>query len=259
MKGKIKLTLIGLILISIIILIYNIIFSPYFVNNLIKKIIQNNLKEIEIHFDCKDISLFRGIELDNIHIYDKISQTSILELKKLKIKYFLPAFLNGDIGIREISLIEPNIYLYKINNRWNFESLIPSEKKIPDKDNEKELTNIKDFINLYVPVRLFFYFNIKKLNFYYKDIKQLDISKNAMILKEQLEIKDLSLYTGFITKTFHKIPLDYKIINLIDDFIFYINPDKPLMLYYQKNQEVTGQPIIKIALSKIKSKRSFFF
>jgi len=234
-------------------LLYNLIFSPYFVNGYLKSIIRENLKDVQIDYDCKEISLLFGLEIDHIHLFDKVTKTPILELKKFKLKYFLPGFLNGDIGIRELTLLEPKIYLIKTNDRWNYESLIPTTQQQEEVQQESPL---EDVIHLYVPLRLFFYFNIQKLNLVYKDIKLNQENAKEMI-KEQLELRDFSLFVGFITKVFDQIPLNYKLFNLIDKFVFSINPKEPLFLTYQKNWELTGQPIVQLKVSKVHSQNDF--
>ncbi len=237
----------------LVLLLYNLIFSPYFVNVHLKRILRENLKDVQIDYDCKEISLLFGLEIDDIHLFDKVSKSPILELKKFKLKYFLPGFLNGDIGIREFSLIEPKIYLIKINDRWNYESLIPSAQQ---EEIQEEAPLKKDVIHLYIPLRLFFYFNIQKLNLFYKDIK-INQENSKEIIKEQLELRDFSLYVGFITKVFDQIPLNYKIFNLIDKFVFSINPKEPLFLTYQKNWGLTGHPIVQFKVSKVDSQNDF--
>jgi len=244
-----KKTSLLLLPIILIVIIYNIIFSPVFINHYGNYLLRTIFNKIEIHFECKNISLFRGLEIDNISIFDQVTNTPIIRLKKFKINYFLPAVINGDIGIREISLIEPEIYLYKINERWNYESLLGNSTKKVEIEEEKKEESMPTRINFYIPLRVFFYFNIQKFSLYYKNIKQIDNLKSTV--KEQLEIKDLSLYLGFITKVFDHIPLNYKALELIEDFIFLVNPSEPLTVYYQKNQELTGQPLIKIKLSKV--------
>lgn len=236
----------------LMILIYQILVSPYFLNILIPKFLEN-LKELEIQFKIQKSSILTGFEIDNISIYDKISKEPILILKKFKINYFLPGFFLGHIGIKELSLEEPKIFLIKNNNRWNFESLIPTSTK--EEKEEQEETSVLEIIKTYLALKLYFYFNIKNLELTYKTEKTIESRK---ITLEHFELKNLSFYAGFITKTFNEIPLNTKLLYLLDDFVIQLNPQKNFYILYKKSEDVSGNPIAFVKIYKTSEKDLIF-
>ncbi len=241
-------------IIIIIVLIYNFLFSSYFWNHYIKSQLNDIYREtLTIDFKVEDISLFRGLEIENIRIYDKITDTPIVFLKKLRLKYFLLGVLNGDIGIREFLLEEPKIYLYKINDRWNYESfnLKQEQKELP----KEEKTELPDAIHLFIPIRLFFYFNVKDFALHYKVSKKEDNIENII---EELDLQGISFSTGLITKRFSKVDLNYKILSIIDDFLISLNPNSDINFLFKKNHNISGKPIISIQIYRSNNSENQF-
>lgn len=222
--------------------VYQILFSPFVLTKLIYKITKS-LKEVEIDFSLRKSSIFTGFEIENLKIFDTITQEPILLVKKIKLVYFLPGFFLGNIGIREFSLEEPKIYLIQKNQRWNYESLLPKTEKEAEKPQEP----LPELIQTYLPIKLYSYLKIKDLELTYK-IETVNQNKTTII--ELLEVKQLSIYLGFITKSFTEIPLNTKLLNLLEDFLIYLNPKQEFLLTYQKNENISGSPILTIKLLK---------
>ncbi|MFN3604350.1 MAG: hypothetical protein ACK4UJ_06550 [Leptonema sp. (in: bacteria)] len=233
-----------------VILFYQILMSPLFLNFWISNFLKN-CENLDIQLNIKKSSVLSGFEIENIKIIDKISEEPIFLAKKFKLDYFLFGFFLGHIGIREISLEEPKIFLIEKNGKWNFESLIPKSEKQEEKKEEP----VGDAIETFLPLKFYFYLNIKNLEFTYKKEQILNQKKIEL---EFLEIKDLSFYTGFVTKTLSKIPLNTEIGNIFEDFLFYINPKKNFFITYRKNEMISGTPILFIKFYKAAEENSKF-
>ncbi len=230
-----------ILLIFFLVLTYQFFFSPTLLNILIPKLITT--KDLEIKFSITKSSIFTGFEIQNLMIFDNITHEPIILAKKIKLLYFLPGFFLGHIGIREFTVEEPKIYIIQKNQRWNYESLLPKVYE----ETEKPQEPIPEKIKTYLPLKFYAYLNIKNLEFTYK-IETIEQKKSTIL--ELLEIKELSFVLGVITKSFKEIPFNTNLLNLLDDFLIYINPKQKFFLTYQKNETITGSPIVSINLIK---------
>ncbi|MBL8019523.1 MAG: hypothetical protein JNM27_07665, partial [Leptospirales bacterium] len=96
---------------------YNIVFSaPVF-----EGIVKGGLARVmggEINLKVEKSSLFRGFEFRDISF--KTSDSTFFRADHFTISYFLPSMLIGHIGLRDLSLVRPEIHLKKRNGKWNF-------------------------------------------------------------------------------------------------------------------------------------------
>ncbi|MCS7204882.1 MAG: hypothetical protein NZ853_04235 [Leptospiraceae bacterium] len=228
----------------LLIFLYNFIVSAFFLNRFLKPYLAELFPDAVIEYHVNKVGLFTGIDVDNLKIFDKITNTSFIEVKKIKIDYFLLGILIGDIGIREISLVEPNIFLYQLDDRWNFESLIG---KLPEEESPPQEEPLPEKISLYLPIKLYFLIKIQNLSFLYKKDQTIQKTKKTI---ESLQIQNLTLITGLVSKRFSEIPLNLKLLDLIDDVLIELNPQKEFSLEYQKSYAFSSNPIINLKLYK---------
>ncbi|MBN1898344.1 MAG: hypothetical protein JW827_06175 [Spirochaetes bacterium] len=91
----------------------------------------------DISLSVKRISLFRGIEIEDLVIYNtpQFNKSKFIEIKRLRIRYNILWLALFKIKIKEISLIQPRVYLqYDADEGvWNYSDLAgPPGKKQPE-------------------------------------------------------------------------------------------------------------------------------
>src|SRR6185295_14198337 len=93
--------------------------------------------ERQISLQVERASLFRGFIFKNLEV--RSGDAVFFRADHLTLSYFLPSLLIGHIGVRDFSLVRPEIFLKKRNGKWNFEEIFgpgspepePSAKESP--------------------------------------------------------------------------------------------------------------------------------
>ena len=129
-----------LILIIGLFVINKIFITPEFIEKEFGGSIKKIFKD-KIEFKITEISLFKGIEIRNLKIYNPSysSKPVFVSIDKLILKYDLLALVALKFQVSEVDFDKPYIFLeyYPAKNKWNFSDFIPSQKK-EIKKNEKE-------------------------------------------------------------------------------------------------------------------------
>ncbi len=140
---KILLTL-GIILFTIIlaiIILHEVLLTPRFVKKQVVRIFKKTFNK-DIKLERIDVSLVRGIEIDNVILFNPeySSKRIFFKIDKLRIKYNLFYLALLKIKIDEILFDNPYIFL-EYNNKlkkWNFDEYVKPSEKEEEKEEEKE-------------------------------------------------------------------------------------------------------------------------
>ncbi len=225
-------TVIFIFFISILIIIFDLfILTPDFTEAQIKSFFLKNYNR-KLNLNIKKISLFSGLEINNLILYNNSEwkRKVFIKIDKLKIKYNLPAILLKKLIVNEISIINPsiNIEFSEKKQKWNFSYLL--QPNTAPKENRKKNSsplNISIYLNKFL---------LKNLSF-------------EMINKNYLKIQGLNLYNKFhINKTS---------IDGIDYFILSFYPSKTKNIIVKQENSSMIMPLnlfIKININRKKTK-----
>lgn len=165
-----------LFLMLTVVMLHEIFITPEFVRNQVIKIFMSSFNK-EIILKRIDVSLVKGVEIDNLILYNpKYCRKKIFfKIDKLRFKYDLFSMLFLRFKINEISVINPYISMeYNQHlNKWNFSDFIKeSDKKKKEKKDKKKGPlkidlNLKKFViqNFTMEFLKGFYFKLTGINY----------------------------------------------------------------------------------------------
>lgn len=218
---------------SVILLIltaaYQYVTRPSFVEEKTRAVIENNTG-VSAAYHVVSSSLFFGFDIRDIDIKDRKTGIPIIKAGRLRLSLFLPSILIGHIGIRDLALEKPEIYLINTDGVWNYEALTGKPSPPPEK---KPSSPLPPSINTYLPLKLYANVHIDDLAFHY----QVQTGER----KTSLDVSNVSARLAMITDTFREIPLNLGLLNLFDTLIFALNPDGPVRISFTDNNSIQGE------------------
>ncbi len=212
LKNKFVLLILGCVF------IYHSIF-----NQLIGQIIFDhfspNLSSGIIKANITKFSLFFGIAASDLLIQEKDTQNPpLLKAKNVSLNYNLPLLLIGRLKISEILLMDSEVIINKLDNKYNYEKIFISKEEEIKKEENNEA---QDLINLYLYISIYLKVNISNLN-----IQFIDTDKS-------FKINNFSTSLELDSKRFNKLYLDSSIFDNIEYLSLIIQPNKILDIYYK--------------------------
>ncbi|MEQ9362670.1 MAG: hypothetical protein RIF32_00420 [Leptospirales bacterium] len=224
-------------------LVYYFLMQPSNVKGLVQTIF-HDYTEARIELEVKRASLIYGFEFRNVNLIDGRDETPLFTASRVRLSWFLPSILIGHVGVRELAIEDPHLFIIKNNGRWNWTSVVS-----PDPDDDED-TEIPDEIDLLLNFRV--YANLKITNFaltmrirdmpgetpsgtdagpgavppaQQQKAKPTQATKQSTQARDfQLEVKRVNLRLAAITRHFSKIPLDLRLLNYFDTLILALNP-----------------------------------
>lgn len=227
---------IWLLTVFVLVLAYQVVFSAPVVSSILRMAMPA-ATELQVH--VRSSSLFFGFVFDDVVLKDRLSGDSIFAADQVRLKWFLPGFLAGQIGVREVGLRNPTVSLVKRNDRWNTDAL-KSDRPRKKTEESKESSPRPPEIELYLPVRLYGAVRIEGLRFLLED--------HSGERLRRVDLSDVDLHLGFVTKTFHTIPLNLDSLQLFDSLFFALNPIRPVQFEYSEFDSVQGRPTLMLKL-----------
>lgn len=221
-------------IVLVLIFAYHVLFSAPVVSKGLRGLMPET---VELQLRVKSSSLFFGFVFDDVVLTDRVSGDVIFSADQVRLKWFLPGFLAGQIGLREVGLRNPSIFMIRRNDRWNtavFQSEV-KEKRTPGRP-----ASSKESIELYLPVRLYGALRIEGLRFLLED--------HAAERLRRLEISNVDLHVGMVTKTFHRVPLNLDSLQLFDSLFFALNPLRPVQFAYSEFDRIEGKPLFMLKI-----------
>ncbi len=216
--------------------VYLFLMRPAHVEARVKQIV-HSMTKADIELKVEKASLLYGFDLRKVVLKDRKTGGKIFTADRVNLDLSIPSLLIGHIGIRELGLYKPTIYLLEKNGRWNYQALTgppakeqPADKKAARKDDDGG--SVPESISTYLPVKIYTNVNIEDLSFIYKSVGKRETT--------DLNMKGLHLRVAVITKTFTSIPLNAQILELLDTFIVAMNPYRPLEMGFHGRSTIAG-------------------
>ncbi|MCR9140990.1 MAG: AsmA family protein [bacterium] len=224
-------------------LVYYFLMQPSNIKALVQTIF-HDYTEARIELDVERASLIYGFEFRNLNLIDGRDDTPLFSASRVRLSWFLPSILIGHVGVRELAIEDPHLYIIKNKGRWNWTSVVSPE------DDDDEETVIPDQIDLLLNFRV--YANLKISNFALTMRIREDGSQDAPTTPAgtqsaqtkaapgqtsdfQLELKRVNLRLAAITRHFSTIPLDLRLLDLFDTLILALNPYQPIGVSLKTN------------------------
>lgn len=209
----------------LLVLAYNIAFYP----PVFEKILIRGLTGVipgRITAHVEKASLFRGFVFKDVEV--RSENSPFFKASHVTLSYHLPSLLIGHIGIRDFSLVRPEIFLIKKNGVWNTDEVFgPPANKEPEPE-----TPPRKSISTYVAVKLYGKFVIQDLHF------NMDVQgKEAQFL----DVDHLDLHAAFITRTFQEVPLNLHAFELFDTLMIGLAPNRPVNVVHRGAGDVSGE------------------
>lgn len=233
MIRKIK---VWLIVTAIIVIVYQVALMPETVSYLLR----NSLPaEAKLELKVERSSLLFGFRFRDVKLIDTVSGDSIFKADLVNLNWFLPGFVIGQIGVRQVGLKNPTVSIIKRNDRWNTEAFGTSTKR--EKAIQPQTSKpLPDSIELLLPFRIYGAVQVEGFDLLIEDKSQVDPFMFA--------ISDVDVYASFVTKTFHNIPLNSGALQMFDSFFIALNPTGPVKINYAQSGQIHGQAIAMLKL-----------
>ncbi len=211
-----------------LVVIYQLITQPAFVEKQVQSFIESNT-DAKIDLHVIRASMFYGFEIQDLYLRTNTG-IPIFKADSLQLSLFLPGFLSGHVGIREFKVINPVVYIIKTGDSFNFNAIF----HIKD-DREKPDSILPEIINLYLPFKFYANISINNLSVHYSSIDDTT--------SPSLEVKHINLLFAFITKTFRKLPLTMEILDIFDTIVLAANPFNPINIDYENIANIKGSAV----------------
>ena len=222
-------------------LLYQILFHPRVLEALlIRSVAQSTNARLRLRVERA--SLVYGFTITDIRL-EPADQTAqpLLSMKRFRLSWFLPAFLAGHIGIRELSLDSPRIYLKRSGGLWNWQRAFGLDsKKEPER---KEPSPLPRAVSLFTDLRVYLNLRIRDLS-----IEIEDYPSNHKETPWSLRLRGLNLRLAVLTHPFSEIPLDAKALSLLRTTILAVNPFRPIHVEYRGRQRMEGNWKLRLLL-----------
>lgn len=175
-------------------------------------------------------SLLYGISFEDVLLKSDSSfeERPVLSVKELEFSYNLPLIFLGRVKLSKIAVIGLRIDLRQKGGEWNLAKLFPSSP--PEKET---LSAPLEEISTFVPVSAYFNFELKDI-FVHVVAESGDSSYKA-------GLDGFNLAFELNTIRFRKIPLNVRILQLIEAIRFQMNPEKTVRIYFEDDSKSLDQ------------------
>ncbi|EMI62405.1 hypothetical protein LEP1GSC072_3967 [Leptospira noguchii str. Bonito] len=186
------------------------------------------------NFTVTKFSLFYGIAFEDLVLKSDstFEERPVLSVKELELSYNLPLILLGRAKLSRIAIVGLKIDLRQKGGEWNLSKLFPtSSQSSPE---EETTSSPLEEISTILPVSAY-------LNLELKDIF-VHVSSESGLSSYKAGLEGFALAFELDTVRFRKIPLNVRILQLIDVIRFRMNPEKTVRIYFEDNSKSLDQP-----------------
>nr|WP_232371578.1 hypothetical protein [Leptospira ainazelensis] len=155
----------------------------------------------------------------------------VLSLKELDLSYNLPLIFLGRAKLSRIALVGLNLDLRQKKGEWNVSKLFPPSNESTEK--EKPSDPLEE-IATYLPVSAYLKFELKDLF--------VHVTSESGLSSYKAGLEGFNLALELDTVRFRKIPMNLRILQLIDTLRFQMNPEKTVQIYFEDNSKSLNQP-----------------
>ncbi|ASV05852.1 LIC_11026 family protein [Leptospira interrogans] len=214
-------------------IIYKLVFNRYTGQLLLPKILQGSIRG-SANFTVTKFSLFYGIAFEDLVLKSDstFEERPVLSVKELELSYNLPWILLGRAKLSKIAIVGLKIDLRQKSGEWNLSKLFPTSSQ--PSEEEKTSSSSLEEISTILPVSAY-------LNLELRDIF-VHVSSEAGLSSYKAGLEGFSLAFELDTVRFRKIPLNVRILQLIDVIRFKMNPEKTVRIYFEDNSKSLDQP-----------------
>ncbi|WP_061232922.1 LIC_11026 family protein [Leptospira noguchii] len=216
-----------------LIIIYKFVFNRYTGQLLLSKILHGSIQGTA-NFTVTKFSLFYGIAFEDLVLKSDstFEERPVLSVKELELSYNLPLILLGRVKLSRIAIVGLKIDLRQKGGEWNLSKLFPtSSQSSPE---EETTSSPLEEISTILPVSAY-------LNLELKDIF-VHVSSESGLSSYKAGLEGFALAFELDTVRFRKIPLNVRILQLIDVIRFRMNPEKTVRIYFEDNSKSLDQP-----------------
>ncbi|WP_061244160.1 LIC_11026 family protein [Leptospira noguchii] len=216
-----------------LIIIYKFVFNRYTGQLLLSKILHGSIQGTA-NFTVTKFSLFYGIAFEDLVLKSDstFEERPVLSVKELELSYNLPLILLGRAKLSRIAIVGLKIDLRQKGGEWNLSKLFPtSSQSSPE---EETTSSPLEEISTILPVSAY-------LNLELKDIF-VHVSSESGLSSYKAGLEGFALAFELDTVRFRKIPLNVRILQLIDVIRFRMNPEKTVRIYFEDNSKSLDQP-----------------
>ncbi|WP_061247668.1 LIC_11026 family protein [Leptospira noguchii] len=214
-------------------IIYKFVFNRYTGQLLLSKILHGSIQGTA-NFTVTKFSLFYGIAFEDLVLKSDstFEERPVLSVKELELSYNLPLILLGRVKLSRIAIVGLKIDLRQKGGEWNLSKLFPtSSQSSPE---EETTSSPLEEISTILPVSAY-------LNLELKDIF-VHVSSESGLSSYKAGLEGFALAFELDTVRFRKIPLNVRILQLIDVIRFRMNPEKTVRIYFEDNSKSLDQP-----------------
>nr|WP_275890326.1 hypothetical protein [Leptospira noguchii] len=214
-------------------IIYKFVFNRYTGQFLLSKILHGSIQGTA-NFTVTKFSLFYGIAFEDLVLKSDstFEERPVLSVKELELSYNLPLILLGRVKLSRIAIVGLKIDLRQKGGEWNLSKLFPtSSQSSPE---EETTSSPLEEISTILPVSAY-------LNLELKDIF-VHVSSESGLSSYKAGLEGFALAFELDTVRFRKIPLNVRILQLIDVIRFRMNPEKTVRIYFEDNSKSLDQP-----------------
>ncbi len=214
-------------------IIYKLVFNRYAGQFLLSKVLQGSIRGTA-NFTVTKFSLFYGIAFEDLVLKSDstFEERPVLSVKELELSYNLPLILLGRAKLSRIAIVGLKIDLRQKGGEWNLSKLFPtSSQSSPE---EETTSSPLEEISTILPVSAY-------LNLELKDIF-VHVSSESGLSSYKAGLEGFALAFELDTVRFRKIPLNVRILQLIDVIRFRMNPEKTVRIYFEDNSKSLDQP-----------------
>lgn len=200
-----------------------------------------------IELNIEKFSLFTGFDIKDIVIRSgkDFDEQVLLSVKHLKLHYYLPGFWVGDIGIHELGIYSPRLFLRNHKGKWNIATLFRPSKSKPKK---KKSSGFPQSIKTYYDIRVFLYAILDDL--------AVEVESPNM----KAHVKNFGLKASLLTKEFHTLPVNLSVLSLLDTLMLQMNAQNKVDVHFSNAHVAVEKKIdLRLLLHFLEQKENFEF
>ncbi|RHX77804.1 LIC_11026 family protein [Leptospira yasudae] len=213
--------------------IYKLIFNRFTGQWILSKALEGSIRG-SASFTVTKFSLLYGIALENLLLKSDASfeERPVLSAKEIEFSYNLPWVFFGRAKLSRVAVVGLQVDLLQKKGEWNLAKLFASSSPAPPQKEEPSFP--LEEISTYIPVSAY-------LGLELKDIF-VHVSSESGASSYKAGIDGFNLGLELDTVRFRKIPLDVRILRLVDAVRFKMNLEKTVRVYFEDNSKSLDQP-----------------
>ncbi|AVV50678.1 LIC_11026 family protein [Leptospira santarosai] len=212
-----------------LLIIYKLVFNRFTGQFILSKSLQGFIRGTA-SFTVTKFSLLYGVSFKNVLLKTEFEERPVLSVRELEFSYNLPWIFLGRVKLSKIAVIGLRMDLRQEGGEWNLAKLFPSSPS----PKEETLSAPLEEIFTFVPISAY-------LNFELKDIFVHVVSESGRS-SYKAGLDGFNLTFELDTVRFRKIPLNVRILRLIDVIRFKMNPEKTVRIYFEDDSKSLDQP-----------------